>query len=368
MKPSPNLLKRVIEMAITIQRIPAPTFEEGQRAAFIEAEFQREMLSDVHTDDTGNVYGRLQGSQNHRPLIISAHLDTVFSISHHQPAFSQGECIYGPGIGDNAVGVAALLGIVWAFNEWGKIPKQDIWLVANVGEEGLGNLRGMRKVVERFGSEVTAYIILEGMALGHIYNRALGVRRYRLIVQTKGGHSWVNFGQPSAIHHLARLICNLTAIPLPENPRTSLNVGTISGGISVNTIAPLASADLDLRSESAEKLSWLNQTVLNLVDEANQPDVRAQAESTGYRPSGEISLEHELVRSAVHALKAQGIKPVLNIGSTDANIPLSFGYPAVCIGLTYGSGAHTSGEMIYTDPLRQGLAQLFTLIDSILKG
>jgi acetylornithine deacetylase/succinyl-diaminopimelate desuccinylase-like protein len=368
MKPSPNLIKRLLELAIQVQRIPAPTFEESQRAAFVAEEFRREQLTDIEVDETGNVYARLQGQRPHPPLIVSAHLDTVFSFAHHQPAIRQGEIIFGPGIGDNAVGVAALFAIVWAYRDAGKSPTGDIWLIANVGEEGLGNLRGMRKVVERFGGNVLAYLVLEGMALGHIYNRALGVRRYRLSVQTKGGHSWVNHGSPSAIHHLARIICDLADIPLPETPRTSLNVGMISGGISVNTIAPLASAELDLRSESSDQLAWLNQTVLQVVDGANQPNVRVLAETTGFRPHGEIPSDHKLVRLAIQALKAQGIQPVLTIGSTDANIPLSCGYPAICIGLTRGSGAHTAGELIYTEPLRQGMSQLLTLTEKLFQS
>jgi acetylornithine deacetylase/succinyl-diaminopimelate desuccinylase-like protein len=223
----------------------------------------------------------------------------------------------------------------------------------------------MRRVVERFGANVTAYIVLEGMALGHIYNRALGVRRYRLRVETKGGHSWVNFGNPSAIHEIARLICDLSAIALPELPRCSLNVGVINGGISVNTIAPLAIAELDLRSENVETLDWLNHQVLDRVESANSMEVRVSAESTGFRPQGELPPEHWLVQLAKQCLKAQGINPQLNIGSTDANIPLNLGYPAICIGLTHGNAAHTAGELIYCDPLRQGMGQLLMLIQKV---
>lgn len=365
LKSSPNLLQRILELAIAIQRIPAPTFEESKRAIFIEQQFQRERIKEILKDELGNVFVHLKGEQTTPPLVISAHLDTVFPFDHHQPAFRQGDCIYGPGIGDNALGVAALLGVIWAFSESASLPAGDIWLVANVGEEGLGNLRGMRKVVERFGGNVTAYIVLEGMALGHIYNRALGVRRYRLRVETKGGHSWVNFGNPSAIHEIARLICDLSAIPLTDVPRCSLNVGIINGGISVNTIAPLATAELDLRSESAEKLDWLNHQVLDQVKNANSIDVHVSAESTGFRPQGELPEEHWLVQLAKQCLKAQGINPTLNIGSTDANIPLSLGYPAICIGLTQGNAAHTAGELIYCDPLRQGMGQLLMLIQKV---
>ncbi len=365
LKPSPNLLQRVLDLAMAIQCIPAPTFEEGKRAVFVEQQFKREQIKEIRQDELGNLYVHLQGEEVTPPLVISAHLDTVFPLEYHRPAFRQGNHIYGPGIGDNALGVAALLGIVWAFNEANRLPKGDLWLVANVGEEGLGNLSGMRKVVEHFGAEVTAYIVLEGMALGYIYNRALGVRRYRLTVKTKGGHSWVNFGDPSAIHEMAGLISDLSAISLPEKPRCSLNVGVINGGVSVNTIAPFVAAELDLRSESAEKLDWLNHLVLNEVEKHNSPDVRVSAECTGFRPQGELPAEHWLVQLAVQCLKAQGINAQLNIGSTDANIPLSLGYPAICIGLTHGNGSHTTDELIYCDSLRQGMGQLLLLVEKV---
>lgn len=363
--PSPHLLERILNMAIQIQRIPAPTFQEEERAQFVFARFQAEDVDSVFVDPIGNVYARRKGATKGLPLVICAHLDTVFTVELNHSAVWKEDRIYGPGIGDNALGVAALFGVLWALEEYSLPSHGDLWLVATVCEEGLGNLRGMRAVVDRFGERVRAYLALEGMALGHIYHRALGVHRYRLTVETAGGHAWVNFGSPSAIHHLAKLIATLDALKLPTSPRTSLNVGVISGGISVNTIAPLATCEIDLRSEDVASLAQLSEHVLQLVQQSRQDGVRITAELIGHRPAGQIAADHPLVQLAIESLERAGVKPVLNIGSTDANIPLSRGYPAIGIGLTYGERAHTIHEMIYTSPLRQGIIQLLHLVEKL---
>jgi acetylornithine deacetylase/succinyl-diaminopimelate desuccinylase-like protein len=275
------------------------------------------------------------------------------------------ERLAGPGIGDNALGVAGLFGLLWGLRQRRLHLPGDVWLVANVGEEGLGDLRGMRAVIERFGDRPAAYLILEGMALGQVYHRGLGVQRYRITVRTAGGHSWVDFGRPSAVHELGELIHRLANLSLPSQPRTSLNIGVISGGTSINTIAAEASLELDLRSEKAQTLAALVAQVEELVSGARRPGVEVTAVLVGQRPPGEIPADHPLVRLAVRCLEGQGIRPCLNIGSTDANIPLSRGFSAICVGLTHGSGAHTLGEYIHTRPLKYGLAQLVDLAEQI---
>jgi acetylornithine deacetylase/succinyl-diaminopimelate desuccinylase-like protein len=195
----------------------------------------------------------------------------------------------------------------------------------------------------------------------------LGVQRFRITVRTPGGHSWVDYGHPSAIHELASLITRLNALILPEQPRTTLNVGLVQGGTSVNTIAAEAHLELDLRSEDVETLANLIEQVERLIATANRTNVEVTAQVTGQRPTGEISAEHPLVRLALSCLEAQGLQAQLNIGSTDANIPLSRGLPAICIGLTTGGGAHTTREYILTQPLAQGLRQLFNVVRGIFK-
>jgi acetylornithine deacetylase/succinyl-diaminopimelate desuccinylase-like protein len=363
------LIARVLDLAVAIQQIPAPPFGEAQRAAFLRERFLVEGLQDVSIDDIGNVYGRLPGQGQTRPLVVSAHLDTVFPYGTDLQVQREADKVFGPGIGDNSLGLAGLFGLLWALrqqNGQAMLPG-DLWLVGNVGEEGLGDLRGMRAVVDRFGDSVCAYVILEGMALGQIYHRGLGVQRYRITANTDGGHSWVDYGKPSAIHELCNLTTRLTALPVPAQPRSSLNVGVIAGGTSVNTIAAEAHLELDLRSENSMALSQLVRQVEALVSAANRADVVVTLELIGRRPAGKLASSHPLVRLAKRCLQAQGIRPNLTIGSTDANVPLSRGLPAICIGLSTGYGAHTVNEYIHVSPLFQGLAQLLALVEGIFQ-
>ncbi len=364
----PSLVNRVLDLAVAVQQIPAPTFSERERAEFVASRFQAEGLSEVEIDPVGNVYACLPGKERGKPFVLSAHLDTVFPASIDLQTVRQVHTISGAGIGDNSLGVAGLFGLIWALRQKESLGEPglpgDLWFVANVGEEGLGNLCGMRAVVDRFGSNILAYLVLEGMALGQIYYRGLGVQRYRISVSTAGGHSWVDFGRPSAIHELARIITQITALPLPREPRTSYNVGVIGGGTSINTIASRASFELDLRSEGVKALAELTDQVERLVALANRPGVQIRAEMVGQRPAGEISSRHPLVRLAWRALENQGLTPHLNIGSTDANIPLSRGLPAICLGLTLGGGAHTLSEQIQVEPVAAGLAQVLEVVEN----
>lgn len=360
-----SLVARVLDLAVAVQQIPAPPFGESQRSAFMRERFKVEGLKDVTADELGNVYGCLPGSGSARPVVVTAHLDTVFPFDVDLQVRREPDKVFGPGIGDNSLGLAGLFGLLWGLRR-SKPPSVlpgDIWLVANVGEEGLGDLRGMKAVVDRFQDQPLAYIILEGMAFGHIYHRALGVQRYRISVHTEGGHSWVDYGKPSAIHELARLINSLGEIRVPERPRSTLNVGIIAGGTSINTIAAQAHLELDLRSEGSGALSLLTRQVEGLVKGANAPGIEVDLELIGQRPPGKIAAAHPLVRLAQRALQDLGLQPTLTIGSTDANIPLSRGLPAICIGLSTGFGAHTVNEYINTLPLAQGLAQVQAVVE-----
>ena len=372
-----NLIPRVLDLAVAIQQIPAPTLHEAERAEFVRASFIKEGLDAVEINSTGNVYAcfparRHSPTTKGQPLIVSAHLDTVFPFNIDLAVRREPDSILAPGIGDNSLGVAGLFGLVWALRERGLSLPGDLWLVANVCEEGLGNLRGIKAVVERFEQSTTArstkrsgplaYIIVEGMALGQIYLRGLGVRRYRLNVRTAGGHSWIDYGQPSAVHELTALSTRITALELPRSPRTTLNVGIISGGSSVNTIAAEAMLELDLRSENTAALEDVVRQVEQIVCSSQKPGVEVALETIGQRPAGEIPADHRLVKLAMDCLREVGLEPRLNIGSTDANLPLSLGLPAVTIGLTTGGRAHTVHEFINIPPLEKGLQQLVGLV------
>jgi acetylornithine deacetylase/succinyl-diaminopimelate desuccinylase-like protein len=360
-----NIVKQVIELAIQIQQVPAPTFGEQKRAEFVQGLFLAEELKDVCIDKTGNVFARLHGNGSGKPVIVSAHLDTVFPMDVNLQVTRGMELIHGPGLGDNSLGVAALFGLLWSLRMREIQLPGDIWFVANVCEEGLGDLRGMKEVVDRFGGDVQAYLVLEGLALGHVYYRAVGVKRYRITARTSGGHSWSDYGQPSAVHELAKLVVALTSLELPSHPRTTMNVGKISGGTSVNVIASEASFDLDLRSEGRETLAALVSAADKLIHKANRIGASIEAQVIGQRPAGEISVNHPFVLLAKQCLREQGLEPGLISGSTDANVPLSKGYPAIVLGVTTGGGAHTIHEYINTPPITQGLEQLVKFVSKV---
>jgi acetylornithine deacetylase/succinyl-diaminopimelate desuccinylase-like protein len=334
--------------------------------------FISEGLKDVTIDETGNVYGRRTVDDKRRtkakPLIVSAHLDTVFPFEMDLSIRREAGRLHGIGIGDNSLGVAAMFGLMWMLQERNTELGGDIWFVANTGEEGLGDLRGMKSVVDRFGSDVLAYLVLEGMALGHIYHKAVGVKRYRVTARTQGGHSWSDYGQPSAVLELSKLIVQLSALKLPAKPRTTMNVGKVSGGTSINVIPAEAWMELDLRSEGQDELAELVEGVERLIEAANSQGVRVEAEVIGARPAGEISASHPLVKLAQKCLHEQGFDAVLTSGSTDANIPLSKGYPALVLGVTKGGGAHTKNEFIELPPVEMGMEQLVRFVSSVVGG
>ncbi len=358
----------IVDLTIAIQQIPAPTFSESLRADFVEKSFGDLGLRDVCQDEINNVYARWPGSDGGPPVIISAHTDTVFPIDTDLTVrFDNGsesgqDIIFGPGLADNSLGVAGLLKLAETLRDYRLVPSSDIWFVGNVCEEGLGNLRGMRSIVKRFG-EAAAYIVVEGGSFGSIFHQAIGVRRFRLDVSTPGGHSWGDFGQPSAVHHLSRIITALDEIELSKRPKTAINVGIIEGGTSVNTIAASASCLVDCRSAGSEHLLTLVNAVEKIAAEANkQVDVTVTIQEIGNRPAGNLPADAPPASWAAEALRRVGYNhAVYMAGSTDANLPISLGLPAVCIGLARSANTHRLDE--YLDPayLPKGMGQLLLL-------
>jgi acetylornithine deacetylase/succinyl-diaminopimelate desuccinylase-like protein len=361
-------LDQFVESIITIQQIPAPTFAEGERANFVQNRLAELGLVDVWQDEIFNVYGRLPGTNSeHPPLIISAHTDTVFPAHTDLSVRRDGPYVRGPSIGDNSAGVAGILWLAQTLHDFKLRPQGDVWFVANVCEEGLGDLRGMRAVVDHFGNEPT-YIVVEGGLFGQISHQAIGVRRFRIQVNAPGGHSWGSFGNASAIHELGHLIAALSKMSVPKEPKTTFNVGVIEGGTTINSIAQSAHLLLDLRSADEGELLKLVQTVERIVEKAcggkngRTDGVTINMELIGNRPAGQVPREAPLVQAAEAALHQVGCEEVNYIsGSTDANIPLSRGITAVCIGLTQSANAHRLDEYLDTTYLPQGLGQLLLL-------
>ncbi len=362
--PSTSLIDFVLETACALQQIPSPTFQEAERAQYMRDRFRQAGLQDVEIDSVGNVWGRLPGGER-RPLVLSAHMDTVHPLQRPMPLQRDRNRITGPAIGDNSLGLAGQLGLIRHLQNQNIHLPGDLIFVANTCEEGMGNLYGMQTVVDRLGNTPLAYLILEGIGLGNIYNGGLGVDRYRISVDTSGGHSWADFGSPSAIHELAGIITRLAALSLPKKPRSTLNAGTIEGGTSINTIAPHANFTLDLRSESAFVLQKLVDDVHQVAQAAERPGVIVSVERIGYRPAGSIPTSHPLVGLLKSKVEQLGITPHLGSASTDANIPLSRGLPAVCFGLTRGGKSHTINEYIDIQPVEKGMELLIQVVPGV---
>ncbi len=243
---------RVLALAEEIAAVAAPTGDERRRSELVRGIMESLPLDQIETDEIGDVVGRMQGLSEQPRLLIAAHLDTVFPVGTPLKVTHDEKRSYGPGIGDNCLGIAAVLLIPEMLQFAGLRPDVDVLITGNVGEEGLGNLRGMIAVMDSH-PEIGAVIAVEGHNLGRVTHIAVGSMRYRITVEGPGGHSWGDFGKRNAIQAAAGIIAELDKIELPSSPKTTLNVGTIEGGISVNTIAPSCTFLLDLRSVDAAK-------------------------------------------------------------------------------------------------------------------
>jgi acetylornithine deacetylase/succinyl-diaminopimelate desuccinylase-like protein len=354
----------VLELTALISAVPSPTGEESAKSLLVERLLATAGLA-TERDEIGDVVGVIPGQQLSRAgmsrLVVAAHIDTVFSLGTPLEVKRSAGRLTGPGVGDNSVAVAAAVKLADLLRIAGEVPAVDVLLTGNVGEEGLGNLRGIREVLTS-RSDIGAVVALEGHNLGRVTHVAVGSRRFRISVKGPGGHSWGDFGRPNAIHGLSRLIAELDAIPLPRSPKTTLNVGMIHGGVSVNSIAPEASCLLDLRSIDESALRRLSDRVTRLVDRSNRGDgVVYEAESIGERPAGVVAADSPIVQIAASTLAALGLEPSFDASSTDANVPIAAGIPAVCIGLTTGGNVHRVDEFIDLDPVAKGVAQLALL-------
>lgn len=354
----------VAALARQICEIPAPTFAEAERAAFVAEHFRAGGLQPVG-DSAGNVTARRNGAARGGALLFAAHTDTVFPAGTDVRVRETSGRLHGPGIGDNSLAVAALLTLPRLLDRAGLRTRADLLLCANTGEEGLGDLRGIKQVVADHRPEIGAVVALEGLNLGRVTHQAVGSRRLRITVEGPGGHSWGAFGNPSAIHVLGEIIAAIARLPVPRDPKTTYNVGMVEGGVSVNTIAPRASLILDLRSTDRAALETLVGQVEAIVREAAGGEIGVRSEVIGDRPAGRLAQDAPLMRATIATLRELGLEPTLDASSTDANVPLALGIPAVCIGLTRGAHAHRLDEYIETAPIGRGMQQLVLLIAAV---
>ena len=351
----------VIEETIRITEIPAPTFRERTRARFVHERLAAiGGWSHLEIDGLSNVIAIRKGEAGYMRLLLCAHLDTVFPDAVTPVVRSRGK-LTGRGVGDNSLGVAAMLGVAEVMQATALRGIGDIIFAANVGEEGRGDLRGARRLVKDYARAFDAMIAIEGHALNRIQTQAVASLRYEVSVETEGGHSWGAYGRKNAIALLARAIVALEPLmPDPEaTPKTTMNVGVIRGGRSVNTIAPDAVFELDIRSVEAANVDTLFREARLAMRRAVGNEAEVHFKRIGARPGGSVSADSALVQAVLGARKGLGLpEPECYAGSTDANAALGAGFPTTCIGVTTGSEMHTPREWIRTAPIKQGVPYL----------
>lgn len=372
--------KQFSSWQLEMSAIAAPPFAEGPRGEWLIKQFKELGLSDVNQDEAGNVLGVLPGS-GEQFVALSAHIDTVFPAGTPLNIRHQGTRLYGPGVSDNGAGVTALLAIASALGA-GKISLgMPLLFIGNVGEEGEGDLRGMRHIFShpRWRDVIRYSLVLDGAGSDTIVAEALGSRRFEIIVRGPGGHSWSDFGAPNPILVLARALHAFTQTPVPSTPKTTFNVGVIRGGTSVNSIPESASMRVDIRSTSMAEMERLESILRHQLEVATTEEgrlserrVASQRRSSGLsfeivpignRPAGELDPGARMLR-VIRAVDSHlGNAAQIQRASTDANIPLSLGREAIAIGGGgTGGGAHTLQEWFDSNSRELGLKRILLTV------
>ena len=344
----------VVERTVSVAEVPAPTCEESARAGLVAAWWQKDGWSDVHRDAAGNVWAAVRTGRG-PGAVIAAHLDTVFPADVDHTVRRDGTRLYGPGVGDDGIGLAALSAAGRLVSE--HVGTMPVFLLATVGEEGLGDLAGARHAVAAPPSELGAFIAVEGNYLGRVGTVGVGSTRWRVEVRGRGGHAWEAAGTPSAVHEVAARIERLATLSV-EPGRTALNVGTVEGGEAINAIARHAAFDVDVRGAAQADLADLAASVLSVLEVPPPAGLELDVAEVGRRPAGRLEPDHPLAKAACDALANRGLAARHVASSTDANAAHAVGIPAVALGVVTGSGEHTPQEWIDTSPLADGLAAL----------
>src|SRR5258707_703452 len=363
------------EQQLRLTEIPAPPFQEAQRAVATKALLASSGL-EVQIDKTGNVIGELRGANEKEIVVLSAHLDTVFPPSTDVKVRHEGDRLLAPGISDNGTGLAALVAVARACHEAHIKPRRTILFVADVGEEGEGNLRGMRALIEAYKPTLKAVIVLDGSGTDHVTTKALASRRLEATITGPGGHSWSDFGMPNPINALVRASVRFINTKVPAAPRTTFNIGQIEGGTSINSIPYEAKLKVDIRSESEDELTKLESALRECIAagvrdemessrERSKGKIEWKVELLGSRPGGELSPNSPLLAALRSADEFVGNHSRLERSSTDANVPLAHGTDAISIGAGgTGGGAHSLQEWYEPAGREMGLKRaLLTLLN-----
>jgi len=345
---------RTIDDQIRICEVEAPPFQEAKRAELYATMFRDAGLKNVRTDAEGNVIGERPGANARPNVVVSAHLDTVFPRGTDVKVRRDGYVLRGPGIGDDCRGLADMLAVARALNKAGVSTPGTVTFVGTVGEEGLGDLRGVKRLFnETLKGRIDRFVSIDGQGLS-VSHVAIGSARFRVTFKGPGGHSFGSFGVVNPIHALGRALARIADFQVPGSPRTTFSVGRLGGGTSINTIASEAWMEVDLRSGDTLALRALEKQFRQAVADAvaqentrwNSSALTVSIETVGMRPAGRLPSSAPIVQTAISVSKALNLPLSFSEGSTDANFPLSLGIPAVMIDAGgYGTGAHTEGEV-----------------------
>ena len=368
---------RVLDYQVALTEIPAPPFQEQVRARAYAQMFRERGLRQVRTDDEGDVLGLRPGRSAAPLLVLSAHLDTVFPEGTDVSVKRDGALLAAPGIGDDGRGLAVVLGVLDAMNHAAIETEGSILFVGTVGEEGLGDLRGVKHLFEReLRGRIDRFVSVDGVR-STISNVGVGSYRYRTTFAGAGGHSYGAFGMTNPIHALGRLIASVAEFQTPFEPKTTFSVGRIGGGTSVNSIAHEAWLEVDMRSSDNDALETLHAKFRAAADQAlrderarwNRPaELTLALDRVGHRPAGRTSADSPVVQAAIAATQALELDAELREGSTDANIGMSLGVPSITIGGGgNGQGAHSPGETFDTTDSYKGV-QRALLVALALSG
>ncbi len=370
--------ERIVEDGITLTEIPSPPFGEEVRAAAYREMLAANGLEDVETDEIGNVMGLRRGTGNGPLLVVAAHLDTVFPAGTDVKVKREGTKLFAPGIGDDTRSLAVLLGFIRALDGAGIKTSSDILFVGDVGEEGLGDLRGVRHLFTKgkYRDRIKNFITVDSPDMTNIAVGGIGSKRYRVTFRGPGGHSFGAFGLVNPMYAMAQAMTEFAKTQVPAKPRTTYAVSVTGGGTSINSIPNEVFMDVDMRSQDATELARLEARFKSIVAEAvatennarstRAGEISAELTLVGDRPAGATDMDSELVRFATSAYHAQGFAPAHEFSSTDANIPMSLGIPAIRIGSGGSSGrAHSLDEWIDMAPepaIRGMTASLATIV------
>jgi len=369
----------ITEEHIRICSVPASPFGEQERAEYLRAKFVEIGLQDVRLDSEGNCLALWRGDAQSPLMVVSAHLDTVFPGNTDFTVKRSDKRLLAPGISDDGCGLAALIAIAQVLVAKQLRTSGSILFVGTVGEEGEGNLRGVRHLFTggEWANQIDSFLSFDGPGVDRITNRALGSRRYRVTMTGPGGHSWGDFGTPNPVHALGRAISSLVSYPLPKSPRTTFNIGKIIGGESVNSIPSEATMEVDLRSSEEGELqrldAYFRRAVLQAAEQENSSrkpgdsQLLVALDLVGERPTGQTSPNSPLVELALEASRALGVEAQLEQSSTDSNLPISLGIPAITMGAGGSAGgSHTLDEWYEPQQRHLGLQRgLLTILGNV---